>query len=371
MNAGPEAGKEVEGVRDTGLTVSGAALKALLDDAFAAEPRVLDWASLPLHAPAPSADRLRAWVAGGLHGGLAYMEERLDERCDPRAFAPWARSAVLFLLRPPALPGADTGALSVAGYALGNDYHRAAHRILDRIEARLAEAFPGLRFDRFCDTAPVFERDLAAAAGLGWRGKNTMLLNRRHGSAFMIAGFFLDADPGAQREPVPDFCGGCTACLAACPTDAFVAPGTLDAGKCISMWTIEHKGDIPDGLASRFGDRIFGCDACQTACPWNHKPSRAAREAPADDPVHAAREDLDGWPRDALAWLELLKRGGGFRSLMRRTPLNRAGRRSLIRNVLLALRNTGVPLPDDHRERLLAEETDEVIRRLIEKRREP
>ena len=356
----------VEGGRDAGRPLSGAALRTILTDAFAAEPRVLDWASLPLDAPAPSADRLRAWVAEGLHGGLAYMEDRLDERVDPRVHAPWATAAVLFLLRPAAPPGADTGALRVAGYALGNDYHRAAHRILDRIEARLADAFPALRFGRFCDTSPVLERDLAAAAGLGWRGKNTMLLNRRHGSAFMLAGFFLDADPDARRAPEEDFCGGCTACLTACPTDAFVAPGKLDAGKCVSTWTIERKGDIPEELAARFGDRIFGCDACQTACPWNHKPIRAAREAEADSPVHAGRENLDAWPRDGLAWLDLLRRGGGFRSLLRRTPLNRAGRQNLIRNVLVALRNTGVALPDDVRDRIRTEESDEAVRRLVE-----
>ena len=343
---------------------------------FATEPRVLEWGFVPLvenPAPTPHEADLRSWVTQGLHADLGYMEDRLDERADPRAFAPWAKVAVLFSVRQPypfAVDAADRGGLRVAAYARGKDYHRVAHRILDRLEERLQAEAPEIRFERFCDTAPVFERDLAAEAGLGWRGKNATLIHRTHGSGFLIAGFFLDADPalfGPRPEPIADFCGGCTACLTACPTDAFVAPGRLDAGKCISYWTIEHKGPIPRDLSAKFGNWMYGCDACQDACPWNRKPARRHAEELRDTP-HPADEPLapGDWPRTAEDWLTLLRRNGGFRSLLRHTPLKRAGRRMLIRNVLIAMRNTGEALSDEWRKRLEEEEDDEAVRRELE-----
>lgn len=342
-------------------------------DFFKAEPRVLEWGFVPLAAekgPAPHAPQLRAWVAQGLHADLGYMEKRLDERADARVFAPWARTAVLFSVRQPAPFDPDRGtaspqSLRVAAYARGKDYHRVCHRIMDRLEEQLAVIAPHVRFERFCDTAPVFERDLAAEAGLGWRGKNATLLHRTHGSGFLIAGFLLDVDAsifGDPPAPTPDFCGGCTACLTACPTDAFVAPGSLDAGKCISYWTIEHKGVIPSDLSARFGNWIYGCDACQDACPWNRKPARRHAAELAENP-HPADEPLapGDWPRTAEEWLSLLRRNGGFRSLMRHTPLKRAGRRMLIRNVLIAMRNSGTELNDEWRAILRAEEDDDAV----------
>jgi len=359
---------------EAGPDRSSEAVARLCADLFRAEPRVLAWGFVPLAAarePAPHAQALRAWVAQGLHADLTYMEQRLEERADPRVFAPWARTAVLFSLRQPAPfdphRGADApDALRVAAYARGKDYHRVCHRIMDRLEERLAAIAPAVRFERFCDTAPVFERDLAAEAGLGWRGKNATLIHRTHGSGFLIAGFFLDVDAsafGQPPEPAADFCGGCTACLTACPTDAFVAPGKLDAGKCISYWTIEHKGAIPPGLSARFGNWIYGCDACQDACPWNRKPAQRhaaelAAHAPEDEPLTP-----DEWRRTPEEWLTLLRRNGGFRSLMRHTPLKRAGRRMLIRNVLIAMKNSGTALSPEWRAILKAEEDDDAILR--------
>jgi epoxyqueuosine reductase len=347
-------------------------LHDFLNAFFASTPRVLAWGFVPLGAetvPAPHAQDLRAWVTQGLHADLGYMEQRLDERADPRVFAPWAKTAVLFSVRQPYPFDTDGSAradtLRIAAYARGKDYHRVCHRIMDRLEEQLKLESPDVRFERFCDTAPVFERDLAAEAGLGWRGKNTTLIHKTHGSGFLIAGFFLDVDPslfGAPPEPVPDFCGGCTACLTACPTDAFVTPGRLDANKCISYWTIEHKGAIPTEMSSKFGPWMYGCDACQDACPWNRKPSRRHAEELAQNP-HPADEPLapGDWPRDAESWLKLLRRGGGFRSLMRHTPLKRAGRRMLIRNLLIAMRNTGTELSEEWREVLREEEDDEAV----------
>jgi epoxyqueuosine reductase len=263
----------------------------------------------------------------------------------------------------------DAGDFRVAAYARGKDYHRVCHRIMDRLEEQLKVASPDTRFLRFCDTSPVFERDLAAEAGLGWRGKNTTLISRKHGSGFLLAGFFLDVDLESPANPVADFCGGCTACLDACPTDALVAPGKLDANKCISYWTIEHKGDIPAEMSAKFGNWNYGCDFCQDVCPWNHKPAQrhdaelAGNPRPADEPL--AQED---WPRSSEDWLRLLRKGGGFRSLLRHTPLPRAGRQALLRNVLVAMRNTGMELSEEWREILETEEDDAAVREELDGR---
>lgn len=370
-------------------------VRSLLGGFFAAQPRVLAWGVAPLDAPPPHADDLRSWVGEGLHAGLRFMEENLDKRADPRVLFPWAKSAVLFAIRQPVPFGTDTGAFRVAAYALGNDYHRVARNLLDAVKARLEQDFlvrdaheekndagnpsttkspsleepGGLRFSGFCDAWPVFERDLAAEAGLGWRGKNAMLLSREHGSGFLLAGFFLDLDlreaPGktSAREPARDFCGSCTACLDACPTDAFIAPGRLDAGKCISYWTIEHKGSIPEELSAKFGDRIFGCDVCQDVCPWNKK---AAARSGTD--ASATRPSLpDDFPRAPEEWLALLRKNGGLRARFRKTPLYRAGRKALLRNVLIAMRNAGTPLTEEWREILKAEEDDAAVRAELEK----
>jgi epoxyqueuosine reductase len=331
---------------------------------FATQPRVLEWGVVSLGAPSPNADHLASWVEQGLHGDLGYMENNLEKRRSPQALVPWARSVVLFSLEQPAPFGTDTGDFRVAAYALGEDYHHLARRILRDVETLVrAEGLPPLqnppRFQGFCDTMPVFERDWAAEAGLGWRGKNACLIHNRHGSGFLLAGFFLDAVLEAAPAPAKDFCGGCTACLDACPTDAFVAPGRLDAGKCISYWTIEAKGAIPPALSEKFGDRIYGCDVCQDVCPWNHKAKKRAAEAAALSGESPAPTE---WPRLADEWLGLLRKGGGFQSRFKTAPLPRAGRRSLLRNVLIALRNTGAGLSEEWRAILEAEEDDPVVR---------
>jgi epoxyqueuosine reductase len=334
------------------------AIQPLLADFFAAQPRVLEWGSVSLGSPPPNADNLMTWVQQGMHAGLGYMQERLDERTDPNVFVPWARTVVLFSLRQPVPFGIDTGDFRVASYALGKDYHRVCHRIMDRLEERLKLESPETRFLRFCDTGPVFERDLAAEAGLGWRGKNATLIHRKHGSGFLLAGFFLDVDLGTPAQPVADFCGGCTACLDACPTDALIAPGRLDANKCISYQTIERKGVLPAGESAKFGNLVFGCDICQDVCPWNHKHKE---DKSGGDPVYAAESEplaLDAWPRTAEEWLALLRKGGGFRSRLRHTPLPRAGRQALLRNVLIAMRNSGQELTAEWRKILEEEEDD-------------
>ncbi len=338
-------------------TPAGAVLGAL-DRFFAAEPEVLDWGTVGVNGPLPHAEELADWVAQGLHAGLRYMEAHLEQRQSPQRLFPWARSAVLFSLRPPAAWGANTGSFRVAAYALGEDYHRRARHVLAAAQKLLAELDPALRVAGFADTWPVFERDLAAEAGLGWRGKNTCLIDKRQGSGFLLAGFFLAAELQARQAPATDFCGQCTACLDQCPTGALLEPGRLDAGKCISYWTIEAKGEVPASMADQTGGWIFGCDICQEVCPWNHKHKAREASPPPD------------WPLTPAAWLSLLRPGGGFQSRFRRTPLARAGRKGMLRNVLIALRQKP---PDASVADLIAvmadEETDPVLQNELQRTR--
>lgn len=329
---------------------------AVLRAFFASEPRALDWGIAPARST-PQSALLRAWVQEGRHAGMEYMAARLAERTDPQAFHAWAESAVVFAF-PYARPlSAATTGYRVAAYAQGPDYHGIARGILAAAEAHL-RADPrtaGLRFYGFVDTAPVFERDLASEAGLGWRAKNCCTLNRQAGSAFHLAGFFLDLAL-APSVPVEDFCGGCTRCLDACPTAAFVAPGNLDANKCISYWTIEDKGALPEPLSDRFGGWIFGCDICQEVCPWNRK-----RLAPPD------ALPPEGFPSTGSEWAALLRKGGGFQSRFKGSPLTRAGRRSLLRNLAAAagnLRDTSMAEP---LRAILPEEDHPAVRKEIEK----
>jgi epoxyqueuosine reductase len=324
---------------------------------FSARSEILEWGVARIDGPLPNAERLSDWVAQGMHAGLRYMEENLEKRKSPARLFPWARSAVVFSLRQPAPFGADTGEFRVAAYALGEDYHRLARLLLGAAEQALREATgEGIRFHGFCDTWPVFERDLAAEAGLGWRGKNACLIHPRHGSGFLLAGFFTDLELGTPAVPLQDFCGQCTACLDQCPTGALTEPGRLDANKCIGYWTVESKGDIPNDIARQHGDWIFGCDICQDVCPWNHKAKKTA--GPASSP--------EGWPKTAREWLGLLRQGGGFQSRFRHTPLLRAGRKGLLRNVLIALQNRSGRHVRDQIESLAGEENDPGLRKEIE-----
>jgi len=257
------------------------------------------------------------------------MSENLDQRTEPSRLFPWARNVVVFSLKQPAAFGSDTGEFRIAAYALGEDYHQRARRTLGALESQLRKKHPAdpFQFHGFCDTWPIFERDIAAEAGLGWRGKNTCLIHKKHGSGFLLAGFFTDLELSSPQGPAEDFCGGCTACLQACPTGALLEPGKLDAKLCISYWTIESKTEIPGKLSGQFGAWIFGCDICQEACPWNHKHQDPQGKSP------------ENWPRSAKEWLDLLQPGGGFQSRFKGTPLSRAGRKAMHRNIQISRAN--------------------------------
>ncbi|HEV7253148.1 MAG TPA: tRNA epoxyqueuosine(34) reductase QueG [Mesorhizobium sp.] len=283
-----------------------------------------------------AAERLKEFVAAGRHGGMDWMAETLDRRSSPKALWPEVRSVVVLAMNygpeidpRPELERADFGYLSV--YARNRDYHDVVKGKLKQV-AQNFSARSGAEVKVFVDTAPVMEKPLAEAAGLGWQGKHTNLLSREFGSWLFLGTIFTDAELEPDT-PAAERCGSCRACLNACPTDAFPAPFQLDARRCISYLTIEHKGPVDHKFREKLGNRIYGCDDCLAACPWN-KFSRTAAEA-----KFHAREELKS-PR--LADLLALD-DAGFRALFSGSPVKRIGRDRFLRNVLYAAGNAGDP----------------------------
>ncbi len=280
--------------------------------------------------------RLLEFVAAGQHGDMGWLSERTEQRSQPQALWPQARSVVcLGLSYAPAddplaaLTMPDRGSLSV--YARNRDYHDVLKGMLKHLGQFMVKFFSA-ELKVFVDTAPVMEKPLGQRAGLGWQGKHTNLVSRQHGSWLFLGEIYtsLELQPDA---PHPDRCGTCSRCLAVCPTDAFPAPYRLDATRCISYLTIEHAGPIPHELRPLMGNRIYGCDDCLAVCPWN-------RFAQATD--HAklrARDDLTA-PR--LAELAALD-DDGFRRKFAGSPVKRIGRDRFVRNVLIAIGNSADP----------------------------
>jgi epoxyqueuosine reductase len=282
-----------------------------------------------------AAGRLAAFVGAGRHGQMGWMAERMAWRGDPAALWPAARSVVMLAESyAPAhdplavLERRDRGAISV--YAQGRDYHDLVKARLKRVGRWLIEAVPGTGIKVFVDTAPVMEKPLAQAAGLGWQGKHTNLLGRGFGNWVFLGAIFttLDLPPDA---PEGDHCGSCRACLDICPTGAFPAPRQLDARRCISYLTIEHRGAVAPELRPLLGNRIYGCDDCLAVCPWN----KFAVEA-------ADLRYLRGAEAPRLADLAVLD-DAGFRRMFAGTPVKRIGRDRFVRNVLYAIGNSGDP----------------------------
>jgi epoxyqueuosine reductase len=274
----------------------------------------------PEHGPA-----FRGWVEAGHAGTMGYLERRLEERLDPRRVLPGGRSVVCVALNYHQGEGADPSWRPVARYAWGRDYHEVIGPRLERLAAHLAEA-GGARSRGYVDTGPVLERDLAARAGLGWIGKNTMLLHPRLGSWFFIGVLLTTADL-AHDAPVHDRCGSCRACLDACPTGAFAAPYVLDARRCISYLTIEHRGEIDPALHHGMTGWQFGCDACQEVCPWNRKA-----------PVTREAELRPSGPYPGAAAISRMD-DETIRQRFRGTALLRAKPSGLRRNVSIYLKN--------------------------------
>ena len=285
---------------------------------------------------APAAGvRLQEWLADGRHGSMIWMEERADQRAAPAALWPQVRSVIALGMSyapghdPLALDGIDDrGRISV--YAQGGDYHDVVKRAMKALGRWLvAEASGDLKV--FVETAPVMEKPLAEAAGLGWQGKHSNLVSREHGSWLFLGAIYTTLDL-APDSPGRARCGSCSACLAACPTDAFPAPFQLDARRCISYLTIEHKGAIPTEFRAAIGNRIYGCDDCLAVCPWNKFAAAAAANR-----AFLPRAELVA-PR--LADLLQLD-DAGFREVFAGSPIKRIGRDRMVRNALIAAGNSG------------------------------
>jgi epoxyqueuosine reductase len=279
----------------------------------------------PAEAPEHGAE-FRGWVEAGYAGGMGYLERRLEERLDPLRVLPDARSVVCVALNYYQGELTDRSWEPVARYAWGRDYHQVITPRLERLAAHLTEA-AGARCRAYVDTGPVLERDIAARAGLGWIGKNTMLLHPALGSWFFI-GVILTTAELEYDTPLPDRCGSCRACLDVCPTHAFVAPYVLDARRCISYLTIEHKGPIDRDLHDGIGSWEFGCDLCQSVCPWNRKAPITRERAFVPDAAY----------RGASAVLAMAD--AEFREEFAGTALLRPKAEGMRRNAAIALANT-------------------------------
>ncbi len=303
----------------------------------------------PANAAPLAGDRLRQWLAAGRHGDMLWMADTAGRRASPTGLWPDVRSVVMLgtnyaagldPLRHAGHP--DTGVISV--YALGSDYHDIIKKRLKALARWLVAAEPDSELKVFVDTAPVMEKALAEAAGLGWQGKHTNVVSRSHGSWLFLGALYTTLDLEADA-PHPDRCGSCTRCQQACPTNAFPAPYQLDARRCISYLTIEHKGPIPPEFRTAIGNRIYGCDDCLAVCPWN----RFAQTA--HDLAFQPRAELVA---PALADLLALD-DASFRQVFSGSPIKRIGRDRLVRNAAIAAGNSAnpalatalVPLQDD------------------------
>lgn len=299
--------------------------------------------------------RLEGFVEAGFHGAMDWMETTLERRKAPTAMWPDARSAVVVGLNygpdhDPMRNLERLGEGNISVYARGKDYHDVLKKRLKQL-ARAFVAETGAEVKVFVDTAPLMEKPLAQKAGIGWQGKHTNLVSREHGSWLFLGVMLTDADL-TPDGPEIDHCGSCQACLDICPTDAFPAPYQLDARRCISYLTIEHKAPIPVEFRAAMGNRIYGCDDCLAVCPWN-KFAASASEA-----ALWARAELKGPGLDELAALD----DAAFREVFSGSPIKRIGRNRLLRNVLIAIGNSGDPTLIERSVIPHLEDTDPVVR---------
>jgi epoxyqueuosine reductase len=278
---------------------------------------------------------LQAWLDRGFHGEMDYMAAHGTKRSRPAELIPGTTRIISARVDyfPPAAADphavlADPDAAYVARYALGRDYHKVLRNRLQSLAEKISASVGAHHFRVFTDSAPVLEVELAAKSGLGWRGKHTLLLNRQHGSWFFLGEIYTDL-PLPVDTPESDHCGTCQACLDVCPTQAIVAPYSLDARRCISYLTIELKGSIPAELRPLLGNRIYGCDDCQLVCPWN----RFAQTAELAD--FGVRNGLDSARLvDLFAWSET-----DFNDRLAGSPIRRIGHARWLRNIAVALGN--------------------------------
>ena len=311
-----------------------------LRERMEAEARALGFSAIGVaraDAAPKTGERLHQWLSEGCHGDMIWMEETAERRASPAGLWPEVRSIVsLGMSYAPAVDPLALGAEPEIGrisiYAQGADYHDTIKKALKHL-ARWLVAEAGCELKVFVDTAPVMEKPLAEAAGLGWQGKHTNLVSRKDGSWLFLGAIYTTL----ELEPTPAHqvhCGSCTACLSACPTNAFPAPYRLDARRCISYLTIEHKGPIPEEFREAIGNRIYGCDDCLSVCPWNRFADAARRNQ-----AFLPRAELVA---PALADLLTLD-DASFRQLFAGSPIKRIGRDRMVRNAAIAAGNSGQP----------------------------
>jgi epoxyqueuosine reductase len=310
------------------------------ENAIRAEAERLGFTAIGFTAatlPAEARARLDRFLTDGMHGSMGWMADRAAQRAQPRALWPEAVSVIALGLsyapdEDPLATLAQRDRATISVYARNRDYHDLLKSRLKALGRWMVQRWPEQLIKVFVDTAPVMEKPLAQQAGLGWQGKHTNLVSRTHGSWLFLGEIYttlaLPPDP-----PGTDHCGSCRACLSVCPTDAFPAPYRLDARRCISYLTIEHRGPIPEEFRVPMGNRIYGCDDCLAVCPWN-KFARAHSE-----PAFAPREALTAPKLAELAALD----DAGFRTLFSGSPVKRIGRGRFIRNVLIAIGNSATP----------------------------
>nr|WP_298931959.1 tRNA epoxyqueuosine(34) reductase QueG [uncultured Erythrobacter sp.] len=282
------------------------------------------------------AERLETWLGEGNHGSMEWMEARLEHRRSPQGLWPEARSVIALGMSyapsndPMGLEDARSHA-RISVYAQGKDYHDVVKKKLKALARWLVTDRPDAQVKVFVDTAPVMEKPLGEAAGIGWQGKHTNLVSPDHGSWLFLGAIYTTLDLPLS-EPQRDQCGSCRACLDSCPTDAFPSAYKLDARRCISYLTIEHKGPVPEEFREALGNRIYGCDDCLAVCPWNKFADQA----------HAMREFLPRAELVAPRLGELLALDdAGFRSFFSGSPIKRIGRNRFVRNCLYAAGNSG------------------------------
>jgi epoxyqueuosine reductase len=291
--------------------------------------------------PSAQGEAFLRWLERGDQAGMHWFAKRVEARLEPEKVWPGMRSVLCVALQYAPLQAEDGAEIPeaegdlwprVARYARGLDYHEVMQARLTALEARIAAAFPGLGSRRYVDTGPVLERELAARAGLGVQGKNTMLLHPQAGSYFLLGELFLSLEL-APDNPLADLCGSCTRCVDGCPTGALREPYRLDSNLCISYWTIEHRGSLPLEARERMGTWVFGCDVCQMVCPWNEAPA-GAHHPEMEIPPRRGELDLAGLLR--LGREEYVERFRG-------SPMKRAKLEGLQRNAAVAMGNRRQP----------------------------
>jgi len=276
------------------------------------------------------APRLEKWLAGNMHGKMAYMERWFDKRLDPRLLVDDAKSVISLLLNYFPEESQPEGVPKISKYAYGLDYHRVIKEKLRALLDYIRTAIGEVNGRAFVDSAPVLDRAWARKSGLGWVGKNSNLIHPRAGSFFFIAELIVDLDLDADG-PMKDYCGTCNRCMEACPTQAIVEPFVVDGSRCISYFTIELKENIPDSFKGGYADWAFGCDVCQDVCPWNRfsKPTGEQQFLPKGESITHTEND----------WLEMTEEV--FRQQFGESPLLRAGLEKMKENVRFISRKSG------------------------------